>query len=429
MGHPILEATDTGCLTAMRFAQAGWAARPLQSRLEVIAAARRELARDGLLLAEQVPRPPEQTMVSEVIPLLEACRFLEREAPTLLATRRHGWRGRPWWLNGVHLEVRREPLGVVLVVGPSNYPLLLAAVQTLQALAAGNAVIIKPGAGATPVLRRFVDCLETAHLPQGVLSITDESPEQAEAAIRDGVDKVFLTGSTNTGRKVLSTLVATTTPAVMELSGDDAAIILPHADLALATAAIRFGRRFNGGNTCIAPRRVIAVAPAARDVASKLPDVDVCEAPTVTAAIDIANSSPFGLGASIFGPERDALSVAARLRCGVVVINDMIVPTADPRMPFGGRGASGFGVTRGAEGLLEMTCVKAVAVRRSRWLPHLNPSRAADADLFAAFAGLLHAGGGLAERWQWARRLVAAVRQRGEVSRSSGRHEKGAVHG
>ena len=57
-------------------------------------------------------------------------------------------------------------------------------------------------------------------------------------------------------------------------------------------------------------------------------------------------------------------------------MNDVIVPTADPRLPFGGRKHSGFGVTRGAEGLLEMTVLKCVTVRRGRFRPHLDPADA-----------------------------------------------------
>jgi aldehyde dehydrogenase (NAD+) len=72
---------------------------------------------------------------------------------------------------------------------------------------------------------------------------------------------------------------------------------------------------------------------------------------------------PFGLTTSIFGDEGEARRLAAKLSVGTVLVNDLIVPTADPRVPFGGRRQSGFGVTRGMEGLLEMTAVKTVAIR------------------------------------------------------------------
>ena len=89
--------------------------------------------------------------------------------------------------------------------------------------------------------------------------------------------------------------------------------------------------------------------------------------------------------------------MARRVRAGSVCINDLIVPTADPRLPFGGRGRSGFGVTRGAEGLLEMTVPKVVSTRIGRFRPHLAASTSADIARYAAMTTLLH--GDWRARW------------------------------
>ena len=99
---------------------------------------------------------------------------------------------------------------------------------------------------------------------------------------------------------------------------------------------------------------------------------------------------PYALGAVVFGSERQARAIAQCVHTGVVVINDVIVPTADPRLPFGGRGRSGFGVTRGAEGLLELTRVKAVSIRRGRWRPHYTPTGAQHTALFQAYIRAVH---------------------------------------
>jgi Aldehyde dehydrogenase family len=104
----------------------------------------------------------------------------------------------------------------------------------------------------------------------------------------------------------------------------------------------------------------------------------------------MAAASPFSLGATIFGPRHAATELAKRVSAGCIVINDMIVPTADPRLPFGGRRRSGFGVTRGAEGLLAMTVVKTIVVRRGLFRPHLLPIEVNDAHLFANLIRSLH---------------------------------------
>jgi acyl-CoA reductase-like NAD-dependent aldehyde dehydrogenase len=122
------------------------------------------------------------------------------------------------------------------------------------------------------------------------------------------------------------------------------------------------------------------------------------------AALSAARLCPYALGASVFGPEAPARALAARVQAGSVCVNDLIVPTADPRLPFGGRGRSGFGLTRGAEGLLEMTVAKTVSIRRGRLRPHLDPPRPGDEARFAALITTLH--GAARERMAALRGLV-----------------------
>ena len=113
--------------------------------------------------------------------------------------------------------------------------------------------------------------------------------------------------------------------------------------------------------------------------------------------------------------EAAAQLLAGRVQAGAVVINDLIVPTADPRLPFGGRGRSGFGVTRGAEGLLEMTAPKVITVRRGKSLPHLDPPHAADAELFHAYIQTVHAGA-WRNRLAGVKKLFHSIKQRSTKS-------------
>jgi acyl-CoA reductase-like NAD-dependent aldehyde dehydrogenase len=452
------DVADSVELATLRQAQVGWARAGLRARLQVIRAVRRRIAMEALplagLLAER--RPAAETLAAEVLPLLEAARFLERAAPGLLAPRRLGMRGRPVWLAGVSAEVRRDPAGVVLVLAPSNYPLLLPGVQILQALAAGNAVAAKPAPGCVAVMERFAEMLRVAGLPDGVLRLL--APEAGPVAVRAGFDRILLTGSAATGQAVLQAAAETLTPCTMELSGNDAAFVLPGADLSLVAAGLAYGMRLNGGATCIAPRRVFvprgqavgleqalmahlasvpaASVPAARralvaelvdeaeaagarvsaptgDWAAAVPPVVVADAgcdlrlmredvfaPVIclvpvgdmTEALEIARLCPYALGATVWGPEAEARALAREVPAGSVVVNDLIVPTADPRVPFGGRARSGFGVTRGAEGLLELTATRVISVRRGRFRPHFRPPRAQDQAFFMAIIALLHGG-------------------------------------
>jgi hypothetical protein len=136
-------------------------------------------------------------------------------------------------------------------------------------------------------------------------------------------------------------------------------------------------------------------------------------------ALELAALCPFALGASVFTRDPAAAeALARRLRAGVVTINDLVAPTADPRLPFGGRGASGHGSTRGAEGLLAMTVPKAIARRTGRRHRHLDRLGDGAEALFAAFIRFTHSGTG---RLSALRALVDAGRRYRPPGRPNGR--------
>jgi acyl-CoA reductase-like NAD-dependent aldehyde dehydrogenase len=133
------------------------------------------------------------------------------------------------------------------------------------------------------------------------------------------------------------------------------------------------------------------------------PVISLVEVKDEDDALAAAAQCPFALGATIFGNTASAHALAERVRAGSVVINDVIAPTADPRVPFGGRGHSGFGVTRGAEGLLELTTVKVISTWRGKVHMHLNPPDASDAEFFHTLLRASHAG-------RWRERTAAWLR-------------------
>ena len=308
-------------------------------------------------------------------------------------------------MQGVTFQVQRQPFGTVLVIGPGNYPLFLPGVHALHALVAGNAVLLKPAPSAGQVALAFARLTAAAGLPGGLLTVLPESIGAARNSIASGVDKVIFTGSSTNGRDILTLLARSNTPSVMELSGEDFVIVLDDADLDLVARALRFGARLNGGETCIAPRRIVAVHSIADDLESRAPLLPVERVRDAAAAIQRVNAADYALGASLFSRDiPQARALAERIKTGFVVINDLIVPTADPRMPFGGVKASGFGTTRGEEGLLEMTFPHVVALRRGRAHPHFDEPAAEDAHLFSTYLRLAHGR----RRWAAAGAFLAA---------------------
>lgn len=471
-----LPSTEASPDDRWRQAQREWAAISVRDRVAVLRRARQKMAlqtKDFVAAIAHPARLAGETLVAEVLPLLEACRFLEREAEQILAVRRLGRRGLPFWLSGIDSEVRRTALGKVLVIGPANYPLFVPGVQALQALAAGNAVVWKPGSGGRNVAEIFAAAMVSAGLPHPLLRIADDTIDACCRELAIGADKVFFTGSAEAGKAVLAELARSATPSVMELSGCDAVIVLPSADLDRVAAALTFGLRFNGSATCMGPRRIFVVesggerrrqlferlaitcrqvpgvglAPAtqrkflrlleqaARGGARVHGGVSPEQRPVlvtgVAADMEIANTDLFApvlllmqedeeqeilqaldqccyaLTVSIFGHERQARPLAQKITAGTVMVNDLMIPSADPRVPFGGRKTSGFGVTRGREGLLEMTAVQVVAVRRSVDRRQYGPVTQEHENLFEALVCSTHAAG-WKRRLSGVRRLIAS---------------------
>jgi len=463
--------------------------RSTQHRCRIVAAARHEIAQtaDTLITETRSDQRTEdiETVASELIPLCDALGWIGRHGSGVLADRKVGLAGRPVWMWGVRSRVQRVAWGRVLVLGTWNYPIFLSGVQIAQALAAGNSVLLKPAPGCETISHHLLDAFHRAGVPEEALRLLDSSAEAAIEVIEEGVDLVVLTGAASTGRKVLLQTAEKLTPAIMELSGVDAVIVLPRADTDRVVAAIRFGLLFNSGATCIGPRRIfycagedesepswcgelidslrdaasVIVHPAARSsvadaiesaidrgavdrverfdgaelrrsgrmapvVLSNVPrDHEILEtdlfAPVMSlisveserAAVDWVNGCRYRLAASVFGPPQDAARVAGQLSVGCVVVNDLVMPTADPRLPFGGRGESGFGVTRGPEGLLAMSTVRVIATRSGRWAPHLSPPNHGDDELLTGVLKMNH-GCGWRERIGGLKRLTSAVRGR-----------------
>jgi aldehyde dehydrogenase (NAD+) len=139
------------------------------------------------------------------------------------------------------------------------------------------------------------------------------------------------------------------------------------------------------------------------------PVTSVIRVTDIERAVDVVNECRYRLAASVFGDRRRAVDLGGKLDVGSITINDLVVPTADPRLPFGGRGDSGFGVTRGDEGLLAMSVPTVISQRRGRFMPHLDLADRNDADTLLAALQLLHAGS-LRSRLQGLRRMVRPVK-------------------
>lgn len=489
---PTLVEQVESAFSAAYQAQLPWSQLALRARARIVGELASKIVdrRQELhgLLTMPMRTDYRETVSAELLPLADAAGWLARRAPRVLATRYLDGGGAPFWLGRLRSVVHRVPHGMVLIIGTWNYPIFLTGVQILHALVAGNAVAIKPAPGCEAVTQEIVRLLIECGVPKGLIVLLDSSIGAAKAAMQVGVDHVVMTGSSQSGRAVLTQAIASLTSATLELSGNDAMYVLPGADLHRVCDLLRFGMRLNGGATCMAPRRVfitqkvsevfyrlleerlmepsqqnwrtpIAAATYRRlwdgvgDALSKgarifsgesrplpsssgpepewlstghlvLTDVrtdmklyrEEIFAPLVmivpvenwSGALQADSQCPYALTASIFGPVEDALRLVPFISAGTVTINDLIVPTADPRIPFGGRGESGFGLTRGVEGLLAMTTAKVVSTRLGNGLPHAALPGVGDEQLLDGVLQFVH-GKGWRRRMAGLRQVIQAI--------------------
>jgi acyl-CoA reductase-like NAD-dependent aldehyde dehydrogenase len=234
----------------------------------------------------------------------------------------------------------RQPCGVVVAITPFNYPALLVLHKLAPALAAGNAVVLKPARNTPLTALALAACLVDAGLPDGVLSVvTGPGGVLGDALVTDPrVRKVSFTGSTATGERI--TRVAGVKKLSLELGASCPVVILPDADLELASSAVAAGGYVNAGQVCISVQRVIAHQAVVGDFLDAL-------VPKVKAIRTGDPGSPdTGMGALITATEAErvqraiaeAADAGARVLTGGdrdgAVVTPAVVADVDPASPL-----------------------------------------------------------------------------------------------
>jgi acyl-CoA reductase-like NAD-dependent aldehyde dehydrogenase len=234
----------------------------------------------------------------------------------------------------------RQPVGVVAAITPFNYPALLVMHKLAPALAAGNAVVLKP-ARATPLTAlALTECFVDAGLPDGVLSVlTGAGGELGDALVSDPrVNKISFTGSTGVGRRI--TQLAGVKKLSLELGASCPVVVLPDADIDAAAAAVAIGGYVNAGQVCISVQRVISHPTIATDF------LDALVARVEKIQIGDPQSAETGMGTLINAGEAErversiqaAVEGGARLLTGGerdgAVMSPAVVAGVDPESPF-----------------------------------------------------------------------------------------------
>lgn len=207
--------------------------------------------------------------------------------------------------------VRPEPRGVVLVVGPWNYPVQLLLSPLVAALAAGNCVALKPSPAA-PATAAAVAALIRDTFPPTAVAVFAGDDAAARTLVALPFDHIFFTGSPRIGRHVMAAAAANLTPVTLELGGRNPCLVLADADLRVAARRIAWGKFLNAGQTCVAPNHVYV----ARRVHGRLVE-ELCAAVREFYGADPRTSPDYGRLVSARHYERLlAMLDGGRIACG-----------------------------------------------------------------------------------------------------------------
>jgi acyl-CoA reductase-like NAD-dependent aldehyde dehydrogenase len=371
-------------------------------------------------VASESGKPVTEVAGQEVTAALETLRYFEKKYPSRLKERKFRCLRPGFWTKSNIIVF--EPLGLIAVIGPSNFPFSLPLLASCAGLMCGNAVILKPSERCPKTSSLMRSLFSESGFPESAFTLVEGGPETArKVAANPSVRKVIVIGSYETGREMAEICGRHFKPCILELGGECAAIVCPDADLAWAARGLAWSAFSAAGRSCVGTKHVLVHTSVGGRLASLLkqetrviragdildPSADVDagwppelrfagrlgappaaggEAPgpvllvrevgSIDQAVEAANSLAFGLGASVWSRDLDsAAAIARKLNVGMVWINDAGIGL--PQFPWGGTKRSGWGRLFGELALTELIHLKVISSdrplfssRKFWWFPY-----------------------------------------------------------
>lgn len=434
-----------------------WSHLSLKERLKYMKSLRKYLVETGDDISREISKitgkPVIEAYTSEVIPVVEAIKYYEKIADATLSAKKVS---SPLYFKLKKSYVEHRPLGTVLVISAWNFPFNLSMIPVISALIAGNSVILKPSFKTLAIGKLIERILFSLNFPKKIFQViyADSSMGIGEKMIDLKPDKIFFTGSTAAGKKILKRASENLIPVELELGGKDPMIVFKDANLERAACAAVWGAFTNSGQMCVSVERAyvqeeiydefisllkgkigelwqgtepyadlgcmttneqVGIVKShiedAKQKGAKIytkseiidnnkfvcpvllsevnhdmivmkeetfgPVLPVMKFKYEDEAVELANDSIYGLGASIFTSDANkAARVSSKLQAGVITINEVVVAAANMALPFGGVKSSGMGRYHAREGLLsfvnKVSIVEDTGIKNKelQWFPY-----------------------------------------------------------
>ncbi|MEU7812251.1 aldehyde dehydrogenase family protein [Pseudonocardia sp. NPDC049154] len=224
----------------------GWRLEQLDAIERLVTERESEIAE---ALAADQGRTAHYAWLGEVAPTVAEAAFARKHLRRWMRKQRTGL---PLSMLPGRAEYRYEPLGVVLVIGPWNYPVYLTLSPLVAAVAAGNCAVLKPSEH-TPATSALLARLIPQYLDPAAVAVVEGAADATQALLAQAMDHVLFTGGPEIGRRILEGAAPHLTPVTLELGGKCPAIVAADADIPVAARRIAWMKLLNSGQTCIAP--------------------------------------------------------------------------------------------------------------------------------------------------------------------------------
>jgi acyl-CoA reductase-like NAD-dependent aldehyde dehydrogenase len=251
------EADVHAALARARAVQPAWFGLGVRKRISVLRDFQQRLhtkkSEVARLIASEAGKPYAEALVTEVLVVLDSARFYIENAYRLL-------RDEPVPHGNLAMKTKagriiREPYGVIGIISPWNYPFSIPATESLAALVAGNAVLLKPSEFTSLSALELASLLHAAGVPKEIFQVLPGDGATGAALIDAAIDKLIFTGSVSTGKRIAQAAAARLLPVVLELGGKDPMLVLDDADIDVASSGAVWGAFVNAGQACLSVER------------------------------------------------------------------------------------------------------------------------------------------------------------------------------
>src|SRR5580698_8078958 len=240
-----------------RAAQPAWNQTDVRGRVAVLRKFQRLLhekkSEVATLITREAGKPVVEALLTEIMVVLDATRFCVDNAFAFLHERPvpHGNLAMKTKVG----RILREPYGVIGIISPWNYPFSIPATESLSALVAGNAVVLKPSELTSLTALQLASLLHEAGVPQDIFQVIVGDGPTGSALLNAEIDKLVFTGSVATGKRIAQVAAARLLPVVLELGGKDPMLVLNDADVDVASSGAVWGAFMNAGQACLSVER------------------------------------------------------------------------------------------------------------------------------------------------------------------------------